>query len=119
MKKNILIVIIVISFLTVLLLGCFEEEYQEDKDKFVGFWKADPDFSKKSFTFFKNGTCYINNYDPPLLGNYTVNETENILRIHQFSGSIDYEYKYRFDYTDDEMTLIDQKNFETYTFYRQ
>lgn len=119
MKKKILIVIIFISFLTVLISGCFGEEHQDDKDKFVGFWKTDPDFAKRSFTFFKNGTCYINNYDPPLLGNYTVNESENILKIHQFKGSIDYEYKYRFDYTNDEITLTNQENFETYTFYRQ
>lgn len=118
-EKKVIFVAFFLIFSVILSSGCFEEEYKEDKEKFVGFWKTDPYFADRSFTFFKNGTCYINDYDPPLVGNYSINETEKILAIHQHRGSETYVYSYRFDYTNDELTLKNQENYETYTYYRQ
>lgn len=97
MKKQIIILGIIILFIAVGLTGCFDSDNKELK-KFVGAWRYGTSPLSGSLTFFSNGT-----------GIYKIDYAEWKIengRLVIFLPKRDETLKFDYEFLDDDQTLI-------------
>jgi hypothetical protein len=89
MKKQLIIIGIIVLLITVGLSGCADKNNGEENNKFVGTWKDYPGYSS-SFTFSSDGTGIW--VDSPMLWE----EKDGILEINPESNPVNMTYYYTF-----------------------
>lgn len=130
MTKKTIVLFISILLLSTLLLGCTEnstqnpdnnstnptdQEYDSDKDKFVGTWNTSEPikwYIKPSFTFFENGTFDVEGYG----GIYIVDDGSLELHWNDEDNTV---HKYTFFFLDNNTVSITYANGDSGIYNRQ
>lgn len=130
MTKKTIVLFISILLLSTLLLGCTEnstqnpdnnstnptdQEYDSDKDKFVGTWNTSEPikwYIKPSFTFFENGTFDVEGYG----GIYIVDDGSLELHWNDEDNTV---HKYTYFFLDNNTVSITYANGDSGIYKRQ
>lgn len=130
MTKRTIVLFISILLLSTLLLGCTEnstqnpdnnstnptdQEYDSDKDKFVGTWNTSEPikwYIKPSFTFFENGTFDVEGYG----GIYIVDDGSLELHWNDEDNTV---HKYTYFFLDNNTVSITYANGDSGIYNRQ
>jgi len=99
MKKQLIIVGIILILLTVVLIGC-NEKTKEDSELIVGTWK-DPGFEDVSFIFLSNRTGSW--AGTPML--WKIENATLVITLQQSSSEPEFVYDYSFSDNNKSLTL--------------
>jgi len=109
MKKQLIIVGIIILLLTVGLSGC-EEESTDDTNKFIGTWRNLEDNSTENlWTFYDNGTMkvianYWNGESNTSWGTFSVEN--NKLHMKSLHNGVEYTADYDYEFSKNDTSVI-------------
>lgn len=92
--------------------GCIMEKPKTDSEKLVGTWISE-DSNFRSFKFFSDGTCLINEYE--LKGTYYINNKGKLI-INQTDPKVDYVYTYQLNTDGTKLTISDDETGDYHSF---
>jgi len=99
MKKQLMIIGIILIILTVVLIGC-NEKTNNDSELILGTWK-DPGYQNYSFTFLANQTgSWVGT---PML--WIIEDGQLVITLQQSSSEPEFIYEYSFSDNNKSLTL--------------
>jgi len=123
MKKQLIIVGIIVLLVVVGLSGCTNNPFDTEKNKFIGTWVhsesyldylGNIEWTNKTITFFSDGTCIFPNQQSGVSGTWTLKDGKIVCTVNVQGQSQTFYYDYSLSNDGKTLTVTDQNGF-TYT----